>query len=165
MVICAADELRDKTTRSKELWKSDFTYLKIIGWESFYLPTTLDDYSRYITASKLRTTMKGKDATKTLDFAIDASGCDLVKVVQWPRLLSENGSFYVAADLAGYLEGKGMDRVRGAPHHPQTQGKIEPWHQTMKIRVMLENYFLPAIWNSRSMPSTTTTKVIATKRA
>jgi transposase InsO family protein len=36
-----------------------------------------------------------------------------------------------------------MDHVRGAPHHPQTQGKIERWHQTMKNRVLLENYFLP----------------------
>jgi transposase InsO family protein len=36
-----------------------------------------------------------------------------------------------------------MDHVRGAPHHPQTQGKIERWHQTMKNRVLLENCFLP----------------------
>jgi putative transposase len=36
-----------------------------------------------------------------------------------------------------------MDHVRGAPHHPQTQGKIERWHQTMKNLVLLENYFLP----------------------
>lgn len=36
-----------------------------------------------------------------------------------------------------------MDHVRGAPHHPQTQGKIDRWHQTMKNRVLLENYFLP----------------------
>ncbi len=36
-----------------------------------------------------------------------------------------------------------MDHVHGAPLHPQTQGKIERWHQTMKNRVLLENYFLP----------------------
>lgn len=36
-----------------------------------------------------------------------------------------------------------MDHVRGAPHHPQTQGKIERWHQTLKNRVLLENYYLP----------------------
>ncbi len=47
-----------------------------------------------------------------------------------------------AVDLAEYLEGKGMDHVRGAPHHPQTQGKIERWHQTMKNRVLSESYFL-----------------------
>ena len=60
-----------------------------------------------------------------------------------PRLLSDNGSSYVAADLAEYLEGKGVGHIRGAPHHPQTQGKIERWHQTMKNRVLSENYFLP----------------------
>ena len=54
-----------------------------------------------------------------------------------------SGSSYVAAELAEYLCAKGMDHVRGAPHHPQTQGKIERWHQTMKNRVLLENYFLP----------------------
>ena len=36
-----------------------------------------------------------------------------------------------------------MDHVRGAPYHPQTQGKIERWHQTPKNRILLENYYLP----------------------
>ena len=36
-----------------------------------------------------------------------------------------------------------MDHIRGAPNHPQTQGKIERWHQTLKNRVLLENYYLP----------------------
>ena len=60
-----------------------------------------------------------------------------------PRLLSDNGPSYIAGDLADYLNGKQMDHVRGAPFHPQTQGKIERWHQTLKNRVLLENYFLP----------------------
>ena len=59
------------------------------------------------------------------------------------RLLSDNGSSYISGDLAEWLEGQGMDHVRGAPYHPQTQGKIERWHQTLKNRVLLENYFLP----------------------
>jgi putative transposase len=40
-----------------------------------------------------------------------------------------------------WLEGKGIAHIRGAPNHPQTQG--ERWHQTLKNRVLLENYFLP----------------------
>ena len=59
------------------------------------------------------------------------------------KLLSDNGSSYIAGYLADYLDEKGMDHVRGAPYHPQTQGKIERWHQTMKNRVLLEHYFLP----------------------
>ena len=59
-----------------------------------------------------------------------------------PRLLSDNGSSYVSADLAEWLDDNGMSHVRGAPHHPQTQGKIERWHQTLKNRILLENYYL-----------------------
>ena len=144
VVIRAADEFRDKTTRPNELWQTDFTYLKVIGWGWFYLSTILDDYSRYIIAWKLCTTMKAADVTETPDLALQASGCDHATVMHKPRLLSDNGSSYVATDLAEYLEDKGIDHVRGAPHHPQTQGKIERWHQTMKNRVLLENYFLPS---------------------
>ena len=143
IVIKAANEFKDKTTRPNELWQTDFTYLKVIGWGWFYLSTILDDYSRYIIAWKLCPTMKAQDGTDTLDLALEASGCDCATVATKPRLLSDNGSSYVAGDLAKYLEGKDMDHVRGAPHHPQTQGKIERWHQTMKNRVLLEHDFLP----------------------
>jgi hypothetical protein len=64
-------------------------------------------------------------------------------VVQRPRLLSDNGPSYVSSDLAAWLSDKGMEHTRGAPCHPQTQGKIERWHQTLKNRILLENYFLP----------------------
>ena len=72
-----------------------------------------------------------------------ASGCDTARVVHRPRLLSDNGSSYVAGDLARWLHGKGIAHIRGAPNHPQTQGKIERWHQTLKNRILLENYYLP----------------------
>ena len=143
VVIRAADEFHEKTTRPNELWQTDFTYLKVIGWGWFYLSTILDDYSRYIVAWKLCTTMRAEDVTDTLELALEASGSDQATVVHKPRLLSDNGSSYVAGDLADFLDDKGMDHVRGAPHHPQTQGKIERWHQTMKNRVLLENYYLP----------------------
>ena len=84
----------------------------------------LDDYSRYIISWKLCTTMKVGDVTDTLELALAASGCDQATVLHKPRLLSDNGSSYVAGDLANWLEDKGMDHVRGAPFHPQTQGKI-----------------------------------------
>lgn len=100
VVIRAADEFRDKTSRPNELWQTDFTYLKVIGWGWFYLSTILDDYSRYIIAWKLCKTMKAADVTDTLELALVASGCDNAAVVQKPRLLSDNGSSYVAASLA-----------------------------------------------------------------
>jgi hypothetical protein len=60
-----------------------------------------------------------------------------------PRLLSDNGSSYVSGDLAKWLERQDMRHTRGAPYHPMTQGKIERWHQTLKNRILLENYYLP----------------------
>src|SRR5512139_199515 len=143
IVVNAADEFKDKTTAPNQLWQTDFTYLKVTGWGWFYLSTVLDDFSRYIVAWKLCTTMKAGDVTDTLTMALQASGLDSMNVVQRPRLLSDNGSSYIASDLADWLEDHGMDHVRGAPMHPQTQGKIERWHQTLKNRILLENYYLP----------------------
>ena len=143
MVIRAANEFKDKTTRPNEMWQTDFTYFKIIGWGWFYLSTVLDDYSRYIIAWKLCTTMRAEDVTDTLELALQASGCDQVNVLHKPRLLSDNGPSYIAEELADYIEAQKMSHVRGAPFHPQTQGKIERWHQTLKNRILLENYFLP----------------------
>jgi transposase InsO family protein len=58
----------------------DFTYLKIIGWGWMYLSTILDDFSRYVIAWKLCTTMKTSDVTETLKLAMQASGCDQADV-------------------------------------------------------------------------------------
>src|SRR5918997_1911894 len=143
IVMKAADEFHDKTTAPNQLWQTDFTYLKVIGWGWFYLSTALDDFSRYILAWKLCTTMKAEDVTSTLELALQASGLEQVEVEHRPRLLSDNGSSYISADLASWLESKGMSHVRGAPNHPMTQGKIERWHQALKNRILLENYFLP----------------------
>lgn len=72
IVIKANDEFKDKTTRPNEMWQTDFTYLKVIGWGWFYLSTILDDFSRYIIAWKLCTSMKVDDVTATLDLALAA---------------------------------------------------------------------------------------------
>ena len=138
IVIKAADVFTDKTTAPNQLWQTDFTYLKVSGWGWYYLSTILDDYSRYIIAWKLCTTMRADDVTDTLKLALAASGCDSAKLVHKPRLLSDNGSSYISSDLAEWLKDRGMAHVRGAPCHPQTQGKIERWHQTLKNRILLE---------------------------
>ena len=143
IVVKAEDEFKDKTTAPNQLWQTDFTYLKVIGWGWFYLSTVLDDFSRYIIAWKLCTTMKADDVTATLEMALEASGLDKARVLHRPRLLSDNGSSYVSDDLAKWMERHDMAHVRGAPYHPMTQGKIERWHQTLKNRILLENYYLP----------------------
>lgn len=143
IVVKAADEFKTKTTAPNQLWQTDFTYLKVIGWGWMYLSTILDDYSRYVIAWKLCTTMQAEDVTDTLNLALDASGCASATVAHKPRLLSDNGPCYIAADLAKWLERRNIEHIRGAPCHPQTQGKIERWHQTLKNRILLDNYYLP----------------------
>ena len=143
VVIKAANEFHTKTTRPNEMWQTDFTYFKIIGWGWVYLSTVLDDFSRYIIAWKLCTTMRAQDVTDTLELALTASGCDSATVRHKPKLLSDNGPSYIAGELAEWIETQGMSHIHGAPLHPQTQGKIERWHQTLKNRILLENYFLP----------------------
>jgi transposase InsO family protein len=102
--------------------------------------------------------MKAGDVTATLEDALAASGCDSATVAHKPRLLSDNGASYISGDLARMARRKGMDHVRGAPNHPQTQGKIERWHQTLKNRILLENYYLPgALEEAIAAPSSSTT--------
>jgi putative transposase len=143
IVVKAADEFKDKSTAPNQLWQTDFTYLKIIGWGWFYLSTILDDFSRFIIAWKLCTTMKAEEVTETLNLALKAAGLDQVHVIHRPRLLSDNGSSYISGDLADWLGEHKITHIRGTPCHPQTQGKIERWHQTLKNRILLENYYLP----------------------
>jgi transposase InsO family protein len=69
--------------------------------------------------------MWAENVTDTLDLALRASGCDQVHVVHKPRLFSDNDSSYVLGDLTEWQQGKGMKHSRGAPYHPQTQGKVE----------------------------------------
>ena len=73
IVIKAGDAFKDKTTAPNQLWQTDFTYLKVIGWGWFYLSTILDDFSRYIIAWKLCTIMKAEEVTETLNLALAAS--------------------------------------------------------------------------------------------
>ena len=143
VVIKAAEEFKDKTTAINQMWQTDFTYFKIIGWGWYYLSTILDDYSRYIIAWKLCSTMRASDVTETIELALAASGCEQAIVQHKPRLLSDNGSCYISGDLAEWMQKQEMEHIRGAPFHPHTQGKIERWHQTMKNRILLENYYLP----------------------
>ena len=112
VVIQAADAFHTKTTRPNEMWQTDFTYFKIIGWGWMYLSTVLDDFSRYIIAWKLCTNMRAQDVTDTLDLALAASGCDRTTVLHTPRPLSDNGPSYIAGELAEYIEANKMSSCR-----------------------------------------------------
>jgi transposase InsO family protein len=85
VVVKAANEFHTKTMRPNEMWQTDFTYFKIIGWGWMYLSTVLDDFSRYIIAWRLCSTMRAEDVTNTLDMALQASGCDSAMPSADPR--------------------------------------------------------------------------------
>lgn len=141
ILISAANEFKDKTSFVHEMWQTDFTYFKIVGWGWYYLSTVIDDFSRYIVHWELCKTMKAQDVQRTVDRAIIKAG---LKKGQVPKLLSDNGSCYVAGEIKTYLEEEyKMKQIHGRPAHPQTQGKIERYHRTMKNVVKLHHYYSP----------------------
>lgn len=142
-MVSAGDKFEHPTTEINELWQTDFTYFKIVGWGWYYLSTVLDDFSRYILAWKLSPTMAATDVEETLEMALEKTGLDEVCVRHRPRLLSDNGPAYLSKDLAKFLKRKQIEHIRSAPYHPMTQGKIERYHRSMKNVVKLQNYYFP----------------------
>ncbi len=140
VLMAASNEFKNKTKVVHELWQTDFTYFKILGWGWYYLSTILDDYSRYIIHWELCKTMKVEDVQRTVEKALALAG---LQNGQRPKLLSDNGSCYIAAEFKEYLRNKGVKPIHGRSNHPQTQGKIERYHRTMKNIVKLNHYFCP----------------------
>lgn len=143
LLMQASNQFSHPSTRVNELWQTDFTYFKIVGWGWYYLSTVLDDYSRFIVAWRLCQSMSAGDVMDTLNDALDFTELEQVQVRHKPRLLSDNGPCYISGELAEYLDSQNMTHTRGRPYHPQTQGKIERWHRSMKNQILLNNYYLP----------------------
>ena len=140
IIFSAGDSFKDKTTRPNEMWQTDFTYFKIIGWGWYYLSTVLDDYSRYIVGWELCKGMKAEDAESTVRKAL--AHANLPKNRR-PKLLSDNGSSYIAQEFKSFLNDENIEPVHGRPLHPQTQGKIERYNRSLKNVIKLENYYSP----------------------
>jgi transposase InsO family protein len=143
IVMSAADSFQYPTHEVHELWQTDFTYFRIVGWGWYFLSTILDDFSRYIICWRLTTTMAASDVTDTLTDALAVTGLKEARVHHKPRLLSDNGPCYISGELKRWLAEQQIEHTRGAPYHPMTQGKIERYHRSMKNVVKLENYYYP----------------------
>jgi transposase len=74
LMVPASDKFENPTTRVNELWQTDFTYFKVVDWGWYYLSTVLDDYSRYILAWRLSSTMAASDVEVTLNLALKNAG-------------------------------------------------------------------------------------------
>lgn len=140
ILLAAGNEFSKKTMFVHEMWQTDFTYFKILGWGWYYLSTIIDDYSRYIVHWELCETMKAEDVKSTIHHAIKSSG---LRIEQRPILLSDNGACYVSGELKSYLSDMNIRSIHGKVAHPQTQGKIERYHRSMKNVVKLDNYYHP----------------------
>lgn len=142
-VVSASDCFRNPTRRVNEIWQTDFTQFRIPGWGWYYLSSVLDDFSRYLLAWKLSPTMGHSDVEDTLKLAVERTGVTQVKVAHRPRLLSDNGPAYLSRELKAFLDEYEMRHIHGSPFHPQTQGKIERWHRSLKNVVNLEVFCFP----------------------
>lgn len=129
--------------RVNEQWQSDASYFFVVGWGWYYLISVLDDYSRMILAWQLKTDMTTASISDVVQQAVEWTGMNDVPVKDRSRLLTDNGSGYLAHAFQDYLRMLAIRHIRCSPHHPQTNGKIERFHETLKSRVNLLVYSSP----------------------
>ena len=141
--LTAAKEYHTKTTRPHQMWASDTSYFRVVGWGYYYLVTVMDDYSRFILAWKLQRDMSANSLIEVIQEAVDATGMTEVPVEDRTRLLSDNGAGYVSRAFRNYLRLVGIGHILAAPFHPQTNGKLERYHQSIKREVNQVPYELP----------------------
>jgi transposase InsO family protein len=125
VLISAKDRFDHPSRRVNELWQTDFTYFKVVGWGWYYLLTVLDDYSRYIVGWKLFTGMSTNDVEVVLDEVIGKTGVEQVEVRHRPRLLTDNGPCFVSRQLREYLEQKEMRHTLSS-HDPGEDRALPP---------------------------------------
>jgi transposase InsO family protein len=139
----AAKEYRRKTKQPNELWATDCCHLKVAGWGWYYLVTVMDDYSRLILGWDLKTDMAGGSLEDVVQLAVDATGMTSVPVEDRTVLLSDNGAGYISGQFNEYLRLVGIKHITASPFHPQTNGKIERYHRTVKREINQVPYDMP----------------------
>jgi len=142
--LVAAKEYHTKTTRPHQMWATDASYFKVVGWGYYYLVTVMDDYSRYILAWELKKDMSADSLIDVVQKAVDATGMTDVPVEDRTRLLSDNGAGYISRAFRDYLHLVGIGHILAAPFHPQTNGKVERYQQSLKREVNQLPYELPS---------------------
>jgi len=144
MQVVAAKEYHTKTTRPHQMWATDASYFKVVGWGYYYLVTVMDDYSRFILAWKLQKDMSANSLIEVVQEAVDATGMTDVPVEDRTRLLFDNGAGYVSRAFRDYLHLVGIGHILAAPYYPQTNGKVERYQQSLKKEVNQLPYELPS---------------------
>ena len=142
--LVAGKEYHAKTTRPHQMWATDASYFRVVGWGYYYLVTVMDDYSRFILAWKLQRDMSANSLIEVIQEAVDATEMTEVPVEDRTRLLSDNGADYVCRAFRDYLHLVGIRHILAAPYHPQTNGKLERYHQSIKREVNQVPYEFPS---------------------
>jgi transposase InsO family protein len=142
--LVAGKEYHTKTKRPHQMWATDASYFRVVGWGYYYLVTVMDHYSRFILAWKLQKDMSANSLIEVVQEAVDATGMTDVHVEDRTRLLSDNGAGYVSRTFREYLSLVGIEHILAAPYHPQTNGKVERYQQSLKREVNQLPYELPS---------------------
>lgn len=142
--VMAANEYHNKTKRPHQMWATDASYFRVVGWGYYYLVTVMDDYSRFILGWKLQKDMSANSLIEVVQEAVDATGMTDVPIEHRARLLSDNGAGYVSKAFRDYLRLVGMGHILAAPFHPQTNGKVERYQRSLKREVNQLPYELPS---------------------
>lgn len=108
-----------------EHWHVDIAYLNL-GGTFYYLCSVLDGYSRYIVHWELMASMSERDVELVLQ-----RGKEKYPNAR-PRIVSDNGPQFIAKDFKEFIRLTGMTHVRTSPYYPQSNGKLERWHQSFK---------------------------------
>lgn len=111
--------------RAHQHWHIDISYLNIRG-TFYYLCSLLDGYSRYIVHWEIRESMTEAD----VEIILQRGREKFPK--QKPRIISDNGPQFIARDFKEFIRINGMSHVKTSPYYPQSNGKIERWHQSLK---------------------------------
>lgn len=140
----AAKAWSDKTRQVDEIWQCDATHYFVIGWGFYKQITVQDDYSRYPLAWEIKPDETALSISDVMEKAIEQAKAEgHLKNDKKPMLLSDNGTGFTSKILDGYLLSHGIKHIFGKPYHPQTQGKIERFHRSIKERVCLLVYCSP----------------------
>jgi transposase InsO family protein len=111
--------------RPHQHWHIDISYINVAG-TFYFLCTLLDGYSRYIVHQELRETMKEHELETVVQRALEKFPGET------PRIISDNGPQFIARDFKEYIRLMGMTHVRTSPFYPQSNGKLERWHGSLK---------------------------------
>lgn len=136
----AGKAYRVKTQRVNEQWQSDASYFFVVGWGWYYLISVLDDYSRYILAWDLKADMTAESISDVVQQAVEWTGLERAPIDCRARLLTDRGPGYLARAFEDYLRALSIRHIYCAPYHPQTNGKLERFHETLKARLNLLVY-------------------------